>query len=44
MKKILGSIIYLKDSNVIIAEVSEDMWCEIDDVSDLERANKKFAL
>ena len=42
-EKILGSLIYLREVDVRIVEVSEDMWCEIDDEVDLERARKKFS-
>lgn len=41
-EKVLGSLIYLQECDIRIVEVPEDMWCEIDDVEDLKRANVKF--
>lgn len=41
-EKILGSLIYLQESNIHIVEVPEDMWCEIDNMDDLIRARERF--
>ena len=41
-EKALGSMIYLRECDVRIVEVPEDMWCEIDDKDDLERAKQRF--
>lgn len=41
-EKILGSMIYLRESDVRIVEVPETMWCEIDDANDLQRARRLF--
>ena len=41
-EKVLGSIMYLRECDIRVVEVSEDMWSEIDDATDLERARKKF--
>ncbi|MBQ6052030.1 MAG: phosphocholine cytidylyltransferase family protein [Clostridia bacterium] len=41
-EKVLGSLIFLRECDIRIVEVHEDMWCEIDDVSDLARAREKF--
>lgn len=42
-EKVLGALIYLRDYDIRVVKVQEDMWCEIDDLSDLERAKKIFA-
>ena len=42
-EKVLGSLIYLRESDVRIVEVPEEMWCEIDDIDDLDRARARFA-
>ena len=41
-EKVLGSLLYLRECDVRIVEVPEDMWCEIDDADDLARAQKQF--
>ncbi len=41
-EKVLGSLIYLRECDIRIVEVPEDMWCEIDDAVDLERARRRF--
>ena len=41
-EKVLGSLIYLQESDVRVVEVPEEMWCEVDDADDLERARKRF--
>lgn len=41
-EKVLGSLLYYRECDVRIVEVPETMWCEIDDVADLERAKKQF--
>ncbi len=41
-EKALGSMIYLRESDVRIVEVPEEMWCEIDDKDDLARAKSIF--
>ena len=41
-EKVLGSMLYLRECDVRVVEVPEDMWCEIDDSSDLIRARKRF--
>lgn len=42
-EKVLGALIYYQECDVRVVEVSEDMWCEIDDLEDLERAKKQFS-
>lgn len=39
-EKVLGSLIYLKEYDVRIIEIPETMWCEVDTVEDLKRANE----
>ena len=39
---ILGSLIYLREFDVRVAEVPEEMWCEVDDAEDLARARARF--
>ena len=41
-EKVLGSLMYLRECDFRVVEVPEEMWCEIDDIEDLERARKKF--
>ena len=41
-EKVLGGLIYYKECDVRTVEVPESMWCEIDDASDLERAERQF--
>lgn len=41
-EKVLGSLIYLRECDIRTVEVPAEMWCEIDDAGDLERARKKF--
>ena len=41
-EKVLGSLIYLRDFDIRTVIVSEEMWCEIDDMSDLQRAGRFF--
>ena len=41
-EKVLGSLIYLRECDVRVVEVPEEMWCEIDDASDLLRARSRF--
>ena len=41
-EKVLGSLLYYRECDVHIVEVSEEMWCEIDDTDDLARARARF--
>lgn len=41
-EKVLGCLMYLRECDIRIVEVSEDMWCEIDDMNDLQRAKERF--
>ncbi len=41
-EKVLGSLMYLRECDIRTVEVSEEMWCEIDDAGDLARAGEKF--
>lgn len=41
-EKVLGSLMYLRECDMRIVEVPEDMWCEIDDEDDLKRARERF--
>ena len=41
-EKVLGSLMYLRECDIRVAEVPEDMWREVDDVQDLERARAHF--
>ena len=43
-EKVLGSLIYLQDFDIRIINVPEEMWCEIDNVEDLHRAERKFTI
>lgn len=40
---VLGSLIYYRECDIRVVEVSDQMWSEIDDIDDLERTKKKFA-
>ncbi len=42
-EKVLGGLLYYRECDVRIVEVLETMWCEIDDVEDLKRAEKQFS-
>lgn len=39
-EKILGCLIYLRECDIQLVEVPGSMWCEIDDIDDLEKANR----
>lgn len=41
-EKVLGSMMFLRENDFKIVPVPENMWCEIDDETDLQRANMKF--
>lgn len=41
-EKVLGSLIFLKEKDIRVINVPEDMWCEIDDEADLKRARERF--
>lgn len=41
-EKVLGTIIYYRNSNIIAILISENLWAEVDDLKDLEVAEKKF--
>ena len=41
-EKVLGSLIYYRESDIRIVEVPENLWCEIDDEHDLFRARRLF--
>ena len=41
-EKVLGSLMYYREFDFRVVEVSEEMWCEIDDANDLARAEVKF--
>lgn len=41
-EKVLGSLMYLRECDLRIVEVPEEMWCEIDDSDDLRRARERF--
>lgn len=41
-EKVLGSLLYYRECDARIVEVPKEMWCEIDDQEDLERANRVF--
>ncbi len=41
-EKVLGLLLYLKECDIRVVEVPSDMWCEIDDVDDLQRARRLF--
>ena len=42
-ERVLGSLLYLRECDVRAVEVDETMWCEIDDIDDLNRAKKQFS-
>lgn len=41
-EKVLGSLIYLRECDIRVVEVPEDMWREVDDMEDLKRAREHF--
>ena len=41
-EKVLGSLMYLRECDMRVVEVPGDMWCEIDDLTDLKRARGRF--
>lgn len=41
-EKILGSMMYLRENDFSIVKVPDDLWCEIDDENDLNRAKNMF--
>ena len=41
-EKVLGSLIYYRESDIRIVKVPGEMWCEIDNEDDLFRANRRF--
>lgn len=41
-EKVLGSLIYLRECDIRVVEVPEEMWCEVDDADDLARARMRF--
>lgn len=41
-EKVLGSLIYLRECDIRVVEVPEDMWREVDDMEDLRRAREHF--
>ncbi len=41
-EKVLGSLIYYRENDIRVVEVPEQMWCEVDDIEDLERARRRF--
>ncbi|MBR6954319.1 MAG: phosphocholine cytidylyltransferase family protein [Clostridia bacterium] len=41
-EKVLGSLMYLRECDMRVVEVPENMWCEIDDAADLARAQRMF--
>ena len=41
-EKVLGSLIYLRECDIRVVEVPEEMWCEVDDENDLARARERF--
>ena len=41
-EKVLGSLMYLRECDMRIVEVPEEMWCEVDDAADLARARERF--
>lgn len=41
-EKVLGSLMYLRECDIRIVKVPEEMWCEIDDAADLQRARSRF--
>lgn len=43
-EKVLGAMIFLRENDFRIVKVPESMWCEIDDATDLKRAQEQFPL
>ena len=41
-EKVLGMLCYLRECDIKIVEVPEEMWSEIDDANDLNQAREKF--
>jgi len=41
-EKVLGSLLYLRECDMRVVEVPEEMWCEVDDADDLARARARF--
>lgn len=41
-EKVLGCLMYLRECDIHIIEVPEELWCEVDDADDLRRASNKF--
>lgn len=41
-EKVLGSLLYYRECEAYVVEVPADMWCEIDDAEDWERAQNRF--
>ncbi len=41
-EKVLGSLIYYRESDIRVVKVPESMWCEIDNEDDLFRARRRF--
>lgn len=41
-EKVLGSLMFLREKDIRVVKVPEDMWCEIDDEIDLKRARELF--
>ncbi len=41
-EKVLGSLMYLRECDMRVVEVPEEMWCEVDDEEDLKRARARF--
>ncbi len=41
-EKVLGSLMYLRECDMRVVEVPEEMWCEVDDADDLARARARF--
>ncbi len=41
-EKVLGSLLYYRECDARIVEVPDTMWCEVDDMEDLERARARF--
>ncbi len=41
-EKVLGALMYLRECDMRVVEVPEEMWCEIDDQDDLQRARARF--
>lgn len=41
-EKALGSLMFLRECDMRVVEVPEEMWCEVDDAIDLARAQARF--